>query len=167
METTSRPFHKILVPVDFSEHSQLAVQTAADFSHDYLAPMTLVHVYLPEAYALPGGFVFMSEHQVDRAFEELQKYLAAQKRAAEDAGALEVRTRVMTGAPAGEVCELAEDEEFDLIVMGTHGRSGLSHLLLGSTAERVVRYAPCPVLTVHAHPKPQPEGSDLAKVAGF
>ncbi|HVZ35090.1 MAG TPA: universal stress protein [Polyangiaceae bacterium] len=143
-------FQRILVPVDYSPHSELAVRTAASLAALYRASMTLVHVYLPPISALPGGFVFQSEPEVDWVFAKLGSYLGALAEKARAAGAANVATRIVMGAPATALCDLASDERFDLMVMGTHGRTGLNHALLGSVAERVARLAPCPVLTVRA-----------------
>jgi universal stress protein A len=145
-----KTFQKILVPVDFSEHSALAVQTAADLSQRYRAALKLVYVVEPIAYALPDGYLLFNELQLNSIFGEFEKRLAADERSAEQAGALLVETQLLKGAAASEICVLAAREGFDLIVMGTHGRKGLGHVVLGSVAERVVRSAPCPVLTVRA-----------------
>lgn len=145
-------FQKILVPVDFSPHSERAVRIAANLSQRYLASLTLVHVHLPPVSALAGAFVFQSELEVDRLFAELRKQLEAEADIARSFGASSVATQIVTGVPASAVCDLANDEGFDLIVMGTHGRTGLDHALMGSVAERVVRLAPCPVLTLRAVP---------------
>jgi universal stress protein A len=150
MEHSVKLFKKILVPIDFSVHSDLAVEVAADLSRHYLASVTLAHVYAPTATALPGGFMFLPEPAVDKLFADLQKGLDDKQREAEAAGALNVHTQLETGLPASGVCDLAQAGNFDLIVMGTHGRTGLSHALLGSVAERVARLAHCPVLTVRA-----------------
>jgi universal stress protein A len=143
-----KPFQKILVPTDFSTHSALAVQTAADLSCRYDASVLLAYVYEPIAYALPDGYMLFAEPQLNSMFEEFEKRLALEKKTAEDAGALRVETQLLQGIAATEIRQLAERGECDLIVMGTHGRKGLPHVLLGSVAERVVRSAPCPVLTV-------------------
>jgi nucleotide-binding universal stress UspA family protein len=148
--TSVKPFRKILVPVDFSEHSQLALETAAELSRSYQASLTLVYVYEPMAVAVPEGYLLFSESQLNRMFEEFQQGLAQQKQAAEAAGALRVETQLLHGFAGGEILTFAQQGAFDLIVMGTHGRRGLSHAFLGSVAERVLRSAPCPVLTVRA-----------------
>lgn len=145
-----KPFQRILVPVDFSEHSAVAVQMAADLSRRYEASVTLVHVYEPLAYALPDGYLLFTEPQLNGLMEEFGKLLDAEKQRARAAGAVRVDAQLLQGFAAGEIRQLAEQGAFDLIVMGTHGRKGLSHALLGSVAERVVRTAPCPVLTVRA-----------------
>lgn len=143
-----KPFQKILVATDFSPHSALALQLAADLSRRYDASVTLVHVYEPVVYAVPEGYQLFTEPQLEELFVALQKQLAEQKQAALAAGALRVETQLSKGFAASEICALAEQGRFDLIVLGTHGRKGLSHVVLGSVAERVLRTAPCPVLTV-------------------
>ena len=143
-----KPFQKILVATDFSPHSALALQLAADVSRRYDASVTLLYVYEPIAYALPEGYQLFTEPQLDELFLAFRKQLAEQKQAALAAGALRVETQLSTGSAASEICALAETGSFDLIVLGTHGRKGLSHVVLGSVAERVLRTAPCPVLTV-------------------
>lgn len=147
---TVATFKKILVPVDFSESSTLALDTAVALAKDYDASLTIVHVYEPLAIALPEGYQLFSEEQLNQMFAEFQRELAQQRKRAESAGALRVDTELLHGFAVGEIQNFAEQCKFDLIVMGTHGRRGLSHALLGSVAERVVRLAPCPVLTVRA-----------------
>lgn len=149
-------YKKILVPVDFSTHSGEATRVAADLAKRFDASLTLVHVYDPVAYSLPDGFVMLSQADVDRLFEAFRAQLAADQRRALDAGAPRVDTKLLTGFVAGELVEFASRGEFDLIVMGTHGRTGIQHLAIGSIAERVVRLARCPVLTVKRAPPRQP-----------
>jgi len=146
-------FEKILVPVDFSDHSTQALDTAAALAKDYDASLTIVNVYEPLALALPEGYQLFSQEQLDQLFEELQRKLVQQRQRAEAAGAKRVDSELLHGFAVTEIQSLAERGGYDLIVIGTHGRRGLSHALLGSVAERVVRLAPCPVLTVRApHP---------------
>jgi nucleotide-binding universal stress UspA family protein len=145
-----KPFNKILVPVDFSVHAAKAIAAAADLSRRYEAPLTLVHVYEPIAYGLPEGYVLYTPTQLADMLTEFGKRLAAAKRDAEAAGALQVGTEQLQGWPAIEIVDYATQKGFDLIVMGTHGRKGIKHALMGSVAERVVRTAPCPVLTLKA-----------------
>lgn len=154
-------FHKILVPVDFSEHSTLALDTAVSLAKDFGASLTIVHVYEPLAIAVPQGYQLFSEAQLNRLFDELHRGLALQRQRAEAAGATRVATELLHGFAVGELQNYAAQNAFDLIVMGTHGRRGLSHAFLGSIAERLVRMAPCPVLTVRA-PSPPAESPTLA-----
>lgn len=139
-------YKKILVPVDFSVHSAEATQAAVELAKRFQARLTLVHVYDPLAYALPDGFAVAPE--LDQLLDALRTQLAASERLAVEAGAPRVDTKLLQGHVATQIVEFATRGEFDLIVMGTHGRTGLPHFLLGSIAERVVRLAPCPVLTV-------------------
>jgi nucleotide-binding universal stress UspA family protein len=152
-EMPMRPFKKILVPVDFSPHSDEAIRTVADLARRYEASVTLAHVYEVVAYALPEGYVLQTATQLADMLTEFSKLLAAAKAKAEAAGAPRVETIQLQGSPAWQIVDFATSKGFDLIVMGTHGRTGLKHALIGSVAERVVRLAPCPVLTVRAPEK--------------
>ena len=143
-----KPFQKILVPVDFSACSAEAVRVAAELSARFEAALTIVHVYDPLVYALPDGFTFMPQPAVDQLLQAFHDQLAQTKLQALEAGATRVETQVLQGFVAGAIVERAARGSFDLIVLGTHGRTGMQHLLIGSTAERVVRLAACPVLTV-------------------
>jgi nucleotide-binding universal stress UspA family protein len=142
------PFRKILVPTDFSEGAEAAMRLASGLSSRFAVPLMLVYVFEPPDYPLPNGFVVFSAEQHQRVVAALEQRLAQAKRAALDSGAHDVTIRILHGYAAFEITQLAKEGEFDLIVMGTRGRSGLKHLLVGSVAERVVRTAPCPVLTV-------------------
>jgi universal stress protein A len=141
---TLQPSH-LLVPVDFSETSRLAIDYALEVCAKFSARLTLLHVQKPPI--VPGtelGFNYAEylEHLSHTAAERL-KELAASLPASCSA-----RTQVLEGIPWDLIVQYAADHKVDLIVMPTHGRSGLKHLLLGSTAERVVRHAHCPVLVV-------------------
>jgi universal stress protein A len=148
-----KPFQKLLVPVDFSAHSAEALHVAVDLGRRYDASLTLIHVYDPLVYALPDGFTLFTQPQLERVYEALEGQLASAKAQAVEAGAPRVQTKLLQGSIAGQVTEYAARGEFDLVIMGTHGRTGVKHLLLGSIAEKVVRTAACPVLTVK---KPTP-----------
>jgi nucleotide-binding universal stress UspA family protein len=145
-----KPFKKILVPVDFSPHAQEAIRTAADLSSRYDASVTLVHVYESVAYTLPEGYLLYTPQQLADLLSEFDKLLTSARREAEAAGARRVDSKQLQGVAAFEITEFARANGIDLIVMGTHGRTGVRHVLLGSVAERVLRKAPCPVLTVKA-----------------
>ena len=144
-----KPFKKILVPTDFSVHSAEALRYAADLSKRYEGSLLLLHVYQPVAYALPDGYVLYTEKQFAAMMSEFENQLEKAKADALAAGATRVETRMFHGVASTDIVGLAGREDFDLIVMGTHGRTGVKHVLVGSVAERVVRKAPCPVLTVH------------------
>jgi nucleotide-binding universal stress UspA family protein len=141
----SAPFRKIMVPVDFSAHSSEAVRVAADLSRRYQVPITLLHVHEPPVYAVPSLF---SASQLNAIMGELEKKLADDKERALAAGASHVDTMMVQGTPFLRIIEAAREGGHDLIVMGTHGHTGVRHLLIGSVAERVVRKAHCPVLVV-------------------
>jgi universal stress protein A len=143
-----QPFTKILVPVDFSPHADEAVRRAGDLSARYDASVTLVHVYEPIAYTLPEGYVLVTPNQMADLMTRFDDLLASAKGVALAAGARRVDTETLQGPPASEIVEYASEHGTDLIVMGTHGRTGIRHVVLGSVAERVLRNATCPVLTV-------------------
>jgi len=145
-----KPFRKILVPVDFSTHSARAVQVAAELAHRYEGSLEIVHIFDPVAYPLPDGYVMFTRPQLDEMFAGFDAALAKYQQVAQAAGVSRVQTHVRQGPCAAEICEFAREGGFDLVVMGTHGRRGLNRLLLGSVAERVLRTAPCPVLTLRA-----------------
>jgi nucleotide-binding universal stress UspA family protein len=137
---------KLLVPVDFSEHSERALAYAVDLSKTLGAKVHVLHVYPITMYAapplVPGPLVvsqFRDESQ--RVFEELMTRVKRDY-------SPELTGSLCEGVPHVEILRCASEVGADMIVMGTHGRAGLEHLLLGSVAERVVRGAHVPVLTV-------------------
>ena len=143
---------KILVPVDFSPHAERAFRYATTLARRLGAQLGLVHVV--EDPFVTGAW--NSEIYVPNIPELLQDLIAGAERelatlkASDAAKGLTVETAVITGRPSHTLVEHAKEGGFDLIVMGTHGRTGLAHVVMGSVAERVVRKAPCPVLTVRA-----------------
>jgi len=136
---------RFLVPVDFSEHANQAVDYAIGLAGKLGARVTLLHVIQ----SLPLGGVDMG---VTLPYTYLQDLEAEIMRGMEPylervtAAGLEGEIVVVHGIPFHEIIETARTQEADLIIMGTHGRTGLQHVLLGSVAEKVVRLAPCPVL---------------------
>ena len=142
-------FRKILVATDFSPPADKAVLRAADLSRRYDAPLTLVYVYQPVTYGgLPEGHVVYTPLQMGDLMAAFEQRLLAAKQVAEAAGAKSVQTKLLMGPTASEITDYAASQQFDLIVIGTHGRTGFRRFLLGSVAEKVVRTAPCPVLAV-------------------
>jgi len=140
----------ILVPTDFSEHATKAVDTAIELAKVFGAKVEIVHAFLlqPPMATMQGGYSIP-----DTYFDEVRKRAKAEvaKLAEEKSGdGVEVTGRAIESAPSGGILEIAEQDKPDLIVIGTRGQTGLKHVLLGSVAERVVRMAPCPVLTVKA-----------------
>jgi universal stress protein A len=139
---------KILVPTDFSAHSSDQQAWAAELARRYDASLTLVHVYQPISYALPEGYVLPSANLLADLEVSLGRALDDAKKKLEASSGLRVDTALMQGVPFAEIVRFAREGSYDLIVLSTHGRTGLRHVLLGSVAEKVVRKAPCPVLTV-------------------
>jgi nucleotide-binding universal stress UspA family protein len=136
---------RIVVPTDFSAASRKAIDQATAFAKLCDGEVTLVHVIEPAPYPEFGyAHIPMKEAKLKRAARE---QLAALCRKLADAG-LTCGFAIRTGSAFHEITEQAREESADLIVVATHGRGALAHLLLGSTAERVVRHAPCPVLVV-------------------
>ena len=143
---------RILVPVDFSPHAERALCYATTLAHRLGATLALLHVVEdPFVTGAWGGEVYVPD--VPELLQDLisgaERQLAALKEPAEALG-LTAETAVITGSPENAIVKHAKDGGFDLIVMGTHGRTGLSHVVMGSIAERIVRTAPCPVLTLRA-----------------
>lgn len=140
---------KILVPTDFSEHGRHALTYGVELAGKFGAELHMLHVLqdlvamVPEpgmAFPMPGDYLKDLREGSERALGELADKIVPE-------GITAVK-EVREGPPFLEVIRYAKENEIDLIVMGTHGRSGLAHALLGSVAEKVVRKAPCPVLTV-------------------
>ena len=144
---TARPrlgIHRILVPIDFSEHSKNALQYAVQFQ----AHLDLLYVVEPTIY--PADFSFgqvgfpnIEEELRKRGAEELQALVNNEVKRLVPATAT-----VRTGKPFFEIHEFAREREIDLIIIATHGHTGVEHILFGSTVEKVVRKSPCPVLVV-------------------
>jgi nucleotide-binding universal stress UspA family protein len=138
---------KILVPIDFSEPSRKAMQYALSFGRQFNAEVLLLHVI--EFTPLPAPPLAVVQDETTRAklHESSAKELAAWRDSIR--GQARVLASVRDGLSAHtEIVKAASEGNVDLIILGTQGRTGLAHLLIGSTAERVVRHAPCPVLVV-------------------
>ena len=139
---------KILLPHDFSEHCEPAVEYACDLAKKYKAQVTVLHVYQLPGMAFPEGYVVAGPETVQKMLSQVEAALQKAKAEVEAKGVDAVEAKTAQGVPFSEIVRTAREEDFDLIVMGTHGRTGLKHALLGSVAEKVVRKAPCAVLTV-------------------
>jgi universal stress protein A len=143
---------RILVPFDFSEPSTKAVDYAALLAARLGASIRLLHVYDPPdsmAAIVPGTSVAEEERSARGiATRELERL----ERAVKAAGSVRVDIAVAAGSPVDEILRHAAEGGFDLIVMGTHGRTGLSRLIVGSVTEGVMRRAQVPVLVVHLPP---------------
>lgn len=138
-------FHRIVVPTDFSECAEEAFSLTQRVAKALGSEVVLVHVFVaPPVYGEAMATAW-------EAVEDAEKWVAAEidrwaQRAAKNG--IAVRTIMSTGPAAQVIARVAIEERADLIIIGTHGRGGVSRALLGSVADRVVRTAPCPVLTV-------------------
>jgi nucleotide-binding universal stress UspA family protein len=139
----------ICCPIDFSDASRAAMEVAVDLARRFGATLTLLHAYPVPGYTFPDGSVVASPRMLQELADQAAKHVADWKREAEELGAPTVHGETLVGDPAGEIVSYARERGVDLLVLGTHGRTGLEHALMGSIAERVVRRARCPVLTVH------------------
>jgi nucleotide-binding universal stress UspA family protein len=137
---------KILHPTDFSDHSRAAFELASALARDYGAELLILHVNRATPIYAPNGIV-VGVPPVEEPYELLGK-LARLKH--EDPS-IKVEHKLVDGDPAEQIIKAAAG--MDLIVLGTHGTTGLARLLMGSVAESVLRNAPCPVLTVRTPPK--------------
>ncbi len=153
---------RILVPVDFSDHSEAALVWAARLAGRLGAELTVLHVvHDPEP--LPGYYfegvgeaAFVSRERAAR--EMLEAFISRTREAHPELSPLaEARSSLVSGLPANRILEIAGESGADHIVMGSQGRTGLAHLLVGSKAERVVRLARVPVTIVKAPPAEEAE----------
>jgi universal stress protein A len=139
---------QILAPTDFSEFSKQAICDAFELAQTFGAKLLIIHVVELPAYPVEG---FVPPSIGTTLLEDLERQASlelAQVHPETPDAKVEVMRQVVVGTPYRKIVEVAEAEHVDLIVMATHGRTGLSHLVMGSVAERVVRMAPCPVLTM-------------------
>ena len=139
---------QILIPIDFSGYSDQALRWGGSLAQKYGAQLLLLHA-IPEVLGEVSARESAGEQRVIDLTAEVESQLHEMARQGLKEG-VAVQVRLADGEPAGAILRLVHEEGVDLIVMGTHGRTGLSHLLLGSTAEAVVRAAACPVFTVRA-----------------
>ena len=140
------PYRRILCPTDFSESAKRAVGHAAALAKEMNAELTLSHAFQNTAYVLPvQGYPGPTPDALARLRQQLTTELEAAADEVRKLG-ITVHTKLDEGVPHSCVIEHARAWNADLIVMGTHGRTGLAHALIGSVAERVVRGAPCAVL---------------------
>ena len=145
----------VLVATDFSDASGAALAYGRELAHSFGAALTVVHVVddiSMRAYGVDSG-VFLTDPQVQRQFEDdARKQIDAEISDEDRIQLTAAGVVLMSSAPSAAIVNYAYESGIDLIVMGTHGRSGFAHLLMGSVSERVVQTASCPVLTVR-HPE--------------
>jgi len=160
--------NKVLVASDFSDPSESALKYGREFARTFGSALHVLHV-------VETPVMWAGTEAVGVDFAGLQRDLEAGARAMldrivtqEDRAQLKAVTAIRTGnSPAAEIASYANEEGADIIVMGTHGRRAIGHLLMGSVAEKVVRIAPCPVLTVR-HPEHefiQPDALETASIS--
>jgi nucleotide-binding universal stress UspA family protein len=146
-------FKRIVVATDFSPASDLAIQYAQALAHRYKASIHVIHVVEEPFPITPELYI----HEIPDFRERLVTDARRQLEQAIAGIDVSVTSEVLVGTVAGRIVEAATAADADLIVVGTHGRGAIGHLLMGSVAERVVRTAPCPVLTVR-----DPQGANAA-----
>jgi len=139
---------KILVPIDFSTHSKRALSYAVSFAKQFKAELLLV--YVVEATVYPADLSFgqvafpsFEKELRDRGKKELEALAKSHI-----GGSVKARIAILSGKPFLEIIRMAEEEDVELIIIATHGHTGVEHLIFGSTAEKVVRKAQCPVLVL-------------------
>jgi nucleotide-binding universal stress UspA family protein len=145
---------RFLVPIDFSEDANQALEYAIGLASKLGARVTLLHVIQPPPWGgadmdvtLPYAYSLFIQNLEAEVAHRMQACLERVT-----AGGLEGEVTVVRGVPFREILETAKMQQVDLIIMGTQGRTGLQHVLMGSVAEKVVRLAPCPVLVVRQPP---------------
>ena len=142
---------KILVPVDYSDHSLDVLQFASDIARAMKAEITVLYVWetMPHfskdlRVITPGGPRPLEELVQDTAAREMKEFLARCK----GLGSLPVHAQVDSGPAGAKILQIIERGSFDLVIVGTHGRGGVKHWMLGGVAERLMRTSPAPVITV-------------------
>ncbi len=143
---------KILIPVDFSEHSLFALEYAKLFAERFNAELILLNVVEPVVFVadLTMGQVnvpSIESELIQKSEEKIREIVNSLK------DKYNIKGEVKLGKPYAEIIETAKSESVDLIVIGSHGHTGVEHLLFGSTAEKVIRKATCPVLIIRPQTK--------------
>jgi nucleotide-binding universal stress UspA family protein len=137
-----KTIQSVLYATDFSHQAEAAFPLAVALARDYGATLTIAHVVpVPMVAYTMGELAALPDSNIEEARQLLEQIRPSDPN-------IHVDHRIAEGDPAREILDLAKKGHCDLIVMGTHGRSGLSRLMAGSVAEEVMRHAPCPVLTV-------------------
>lgn len=138
------PIRKILHATDFSDLSRPAFELACALARDFGAEVVVCHVAPQPIIPVGEGMVVTTPAgETEQLTARLEQLKSADPR-------IRMASKLLRGDPATEIARLADEAKADLVVIGTHGRRGLSHLLMGSVAEGVMRKAPCPVLTIKA-----------------
>ena len=141
----------ILCPIDYSVYSEMALKYAIEFAEKYLAKLYLMHVLDIRVYDINEPELYnvniVDEATIAKLRERLLRCVTEDTK-----GKISVEALIIQGVPFAEIIKASKEYKIDLIVIGTHGRTGISHAIMGSVAEKVVRKAPCPVLTIR-HPE--------------
>ena len=140
-------YRSIVVPTDFSPASEAALKHAIGLAPQLDCDLHVVHVWQLPVYTVPDGYFMLGAEATGRLVEGLEKSLADLK-AKHSGPELQIKTYLREGAPDIEVHRLVEELGAGLVVMGTHGRKGIAHALLGSIAEKIVRTSKVPVMVV-------------------
>jgi len=136
---------KIIVPTDFSDSSRNAIKYASSFAKKFKASISLIYVIEPIVIGLDGGSIpILTDISTKEKLEDELKVICKE----DISPSVKTAINVNIGKPFIEIIEFAEKEDADLIIIATHGHTGIEHLLFGSTAEKVVRKASCPVLSI-------------------
>jgi len=144
----SEQWKRICCPIDFSAPSRDATQVAVDLSRRFDSELQLLHVFHVPVYSFLDATVFPSARTMDQLLERIDSLLLHWEQEALRLGARKVLSAKVEGVPHVEIVRFARETNSNLIVMGTHGHTGVKHALIGSVAEKVVRSADCPVLTI-------------------
>ena len=144
----SADWKRICCPIDFSDASRAAMEVAADLARRTGAELVLLHAYPIPGYTFPDGSIVASPKMMQDLADQAERHLEEWRADAAKLAGGRVTTQKAIGEPAAEIVTFAKAAGVDLVVVGTHGRTGLEHALMGSVAERVVRRAHCPVLSV-------------------
>jgi nucleotide-binding universal stress UspA family protein len=140
--------NRIALATDFSPQARRAGEVAIELATRLRVPLLMVAAFQIPIYPLPEGVVIASTPTIADILARLSHDLAVDKAAAIDHGAPMVDTLAVEGPPASEIVRVAKEHACDLIVIGSHGRGGLSRMILGSVADKVMRTAHCPVMIV-------------------
>lgn len=141
-------FRKILVPVDFSKCSESALNYAKGFASQHGSELILLHVVEPLVYPAEFGYPSLGAIPSQTNYEQAGRMRLARLHKQMATTGVKANAKLRVGQPYYEITRAAKELRADLIIISTHGHTGLKHVFLGSTAERVVRHAECPVLTL-------------------
>jgi nucleotide-binding universal stress UspA family protein len=139
---------KLLVPTDFSEYSKFALRYAVALAKSFGAKVHVIHVHEPYPHGSVLEGIYYDPEIMEKVKSKEEEALDTIVKELRDQQQIDAEAVFVKGRPFMEIIRQAEQLEADLIVIATHGRKGVSHFVFGSTAEKVVRMAPCPVLTV-------------------